>query len=264
MSKITIKRFFLSLKVAKNFFFISNSPPLSQSPHFPTSSSLIAYYHFCEFQVLPKAVYPFNNITVANDVSPYKGVGFAAGTEFSPGIHGEEQGSIEVQGRADSYIELRKDAGNLNIKRSITILLYVYPLGRAGPIVNYKKDGHGVQIYEDRFSDRALATRVNRRNLRRTAVIKKTGILTRNEWHYVGMTYDYSSGLVSLWHNDQEVSSGNIGRTEIATQFDVRIGARQTSPDDFFKGRVACLQFYSTVLTQRQIEKARIACKPCK
>ena len=131
--------------------------------------------------------------------------------------------------------------------------------------MNYKKDGHGVQMYEDRFSEKAFAARVNRRNLRRTKVVKKSGILSRHEWHYIGMTYDYDSGSVKLWHNGKEVASANIGSTEIATQFDVRIGARQTmSTDDAFKGRVACLQFYSTVLTQRQIEKARIACKPCK
>lgn len=207
-------------------------------------------------------MYPFNNETLANDVSPHKAVGELVGTTFSPGIHGEPGGSIEVQGRADSYIELSRDAGNLNIKLSITILLYVYPLGSPGPIVNYKKDGHGVQIYE---TDKALAARVIQRNDRRTKPVETERRLQRDQWHFIGMTYNYSSGLVKLWQDGREVAVGDIESTQIATQFDVRIGAVQIVNDNkFFRGRVACLQFYSAALTQRQIEKARIACEPCK
>ena len=199
-------------------------------------------------------------------MSLHNAKGEQKGTVFSPGIHGEPNGSIEVQGRSDSYIELKKDAGNLNIKYSISILLYVYPMGSPGPIVNYKKDGHGVQIYESKYprDSQTLAARVNERSkLGRTKVVQKIGILTRNQWHFIGMTYNYSSGLVKLWHNGHQVAFQNIGTIQIATQFDVRIGARQIT-NQFFRGRVACLQFYNTALTQRQIEKARIACKPCK
>ena len=187
------------------------------------------------------------------------------GTRFTPGIHGEPGGSIEVQGRADSYVELSKSTGNLDTKLSITILLYVYPLGSPGPIVNYKRDGHGVQIYETIDpTERSLAVRVNRRDSSYTKVVVKAGILKLNQWNFIGLTYNYSSGLVSLWHDGREVESKEIKPIEIATQFDVRIGARQIANDDFFRGRLACLQFYSTALTQRDIEKARIACKPCK
>ena len=207
-------------------------------------------------------MYPFNNETLANDVSQHKAVGALVGTSFSPGINGEPGGSIECQGRADSYIELSKDAGNLDIRYSITILLYVYPMGSPGPIVNYKKDGHGVQIYE---TDKVLAARVIQRNDGRTQPVKTKEKLQSDQWHFIGMTYNYSSGLVKLWQDGREVASEKIGSTPIATQFDVRIGARQIiNDDDFFRGRVACLQFYSTALTQREIEKARIACKPCK
>ena len=223
--------------------------------------SLPGFFHFCEFPVLPVAVYPFNNETLANDVSPHKAVGELVGTTFSPGINGEPGGSIEVHGRADSYIELSGNARNLNIKPSITILLHVYPMGSPGPIVNYKKDGHGVQIYE---TDSALAARINQRNDGRTQPVETKRRLQRDQWHFIGMTYNYSSGLVKLWQDGREVAYRDIGSIQIATQFDVRIGARQIDNDDFFRGRVACLQFYSTALTQRKIRKARIACKPCK
>ena len=210
------------------------------------------------------AVYPFDNETLANDVSPNKGIGRVEGTRFSPGIYGEPGGSIEVQGRADSYIELHKN-GNLDTRKSITILLFVYPLGSEGPIVNYKRDGHGVQLYQtNRLRANTLAARINRRDQNYKPEIRKVGILRPNEWHFIGLSYNQSSGLVKLWHEGEQVASRHIGRIEIATQFHVRVGARLIKNDFYFSGRVACLQFYSTALTQRQIDNARIACKPCK
>ena len=212
------------------------------------------------------AVYPFNNKTGVNDVSPYKGEGISEGTLFSLGIHGELGGSIEVQGHADSYIELT-NTGHLDTKVSITILLYVYPLGSSGPIVNYKRDGHGVQIYEtSRGGKGSLGARINPRDsVGYQPEVRKDRILRFNEWQFIGVTYNGSSGVVNLWHEGQAVASRRYDRlADIATQFDVRIGTRQGSTGECFSGRLACLQFYSTALTVLQIEKARIACKPCK
>ena len=212
------------------------------------------------------AVYPFNNKTGVNDVSPYKGEGISEGTLFSQGIHGELGGSIEVQGHAHSYIELT-NTGHLDTKVSITILLYVYPLGSSGPIVNYKRDGHGVQIYEtSRNGKGTLGARINPRDtVRYQPEVYKARILRFNEWQFIGVTYNGSSGVVNLWHEGQAVASRRYDRlADIATQFDVRIGTRQGNTGECFSGRLACLQFYSTALTVLQIKKARTACKPCK
>ena len=227
---------------------------------------MTAYYHFCEFSELPVAVYPFNNETGVKDVSPHRGEGISKGTLFSQGIHGELGGSIEVQGHSDSYIELT-NTGNLDTKVSITILLYVHPLGSSGPIVNYKRDGHGVQIYETgRNGKGTLGARINPRDtVRYQPEVYKARILRFNEWQFIGVTYNGSSGVVKLWHEGQAVASRRYDRlADIATQFDVRIGTRQGNTGEYFNGRLACLQFYSTALTVLQIEKARIACKPCK
>ena len=227
---------------------------------------MTAYYHFCEFPQLPVAVYPFNNETGVKDVSPHKGEGISKGTLFSQGIPGELGGSIEVQGHSDSYIELT-NTGNLDTKVSITILLYVYPLGSSGPIVNYKRDGHGVQIYEtSRNGKGTLGARINPRDtVRYQPEVYKARILGFNKWQFIGVTYNGSSGVVKLWHEGQAVASRRYDRlADIATQFAVRIGARQGDTGEYFSGRLACLQFYSTALTVLQIEKARIACKPCK
>lgn len=226
---------------------------------------MTAYYHFCEFPQLPVAVYPFNNETGVKDVSPHRGEGISKGTLFSQGIPGELGGSIEVQGHSDSYIELT-NTGNLDTKVSITILLYVYPLGSPGPIVNYKRDGHGVQIYETSSDGNGtLGARINPRDSGKYQPEVKARILRFNEWQFIGVTYNGSSGVVKLWHEGQAVASRRYDRlADIATQFVVRIGTRQGNSGECFSGRLACLQFYSTALNVLQIKNARIACKPCK
>lgn len=43
-----------------------------------------------------------------------------------------------------------------------------------------------------------------------------------NSWQYVGYSYDYNTGLQKLYINDKEVTSSNIGKSEIATQYQVQ------------------------------------------
>ena len=105
---------------------------------------------------------------------------------------------------------------------------------------------------------------LNRRDLTYTSAIVKQ-ILKPKQWNYIGASYDYDSEEASLWHEGNKVASKMIGRTEIATQFKVRLGALNVGGlRKYYKGRVACLQFYPEALTSKLIEKARIACKPCK
>ena len=225
---------------------------------------LTDYFHFCEFPVQPVAVYPFNNKTLANDVSLNKGTGKTLGTTFSRGINGEPGGSIEVHGRRDSHITLYNNHDILDTKVSITILLHVYPYGSKGAIVNYKIDGNGVQMYAtDKYGAWTLGARINPRDPSSLgSEVYAAKILQKNKWQFIGVTYNGSTSVVKLWHDGRVVASlWEKSITQIATQFDVRVGARDT---DYFHGRVACLQFYSTALTKGQIDNARIACKPCK
>ena len=125
---------------------------------------LSEFYHFCEFQVQPVGVFPLDKNHSANDVSPNKSAGKSVGVLWAPGIHGEPDGSLLLQGSADSYIEL--DQGNLDTKKSLTILAFIYPMGSEGPIVNYKVDGNGVQLWETKSrGEGTLMARFNRRDV---------------------------------------------------------------------------------------------------
>ena len=104
----------------------------------------------------------------------------------------------------------------------------------------------------------------NRRDLTYAAFVSKQ-TLNLSQWNYVGASYNYDTGEASLWHEANKVASQYIGSTQIATQFDVRLGAlAMSSLKKYYKGRIACLQFYPEALSPEMIRRAREACKPCK
>lgn len=73
-----------------------------------------------------------------------------------------------------------------------------------------------------------------------------------NEWNQVGATYDNTTGVAQLWHNGKMVKSRNIGQIKLATQYPIRIGARD-GDDRRFAGKISCLQIYDKALDEQQI-----------
>ena len=87
---------------------------------------------------------------------------------------GVKDTAFEFKGKQDSYLEIPNDQHKLDAKNSITILANIYPSGEDGPILNYKKDGWGVHIWQfdktmlfvrfvsrdDSMTTQPLATRV--------------------------------------------------------------------------------------------------------
>lgn len=71
---------------------------------------------------------------------------------LAPGPDGSENGSYELQGARDSFITIpNMENGFLDTYRSMTILLFVYPMSpRGGPIVCFQNKGIiGIQISQD-------------------------------------------------------------------------------------------------------------------
>ena len=73
-----------------------------------------------------------------------------------------------------------------------------------------------------------------------------------NEWNQVGATYDNTTGVAQLWHNGKMVKSRNIGQIKLATQYPIRIGARD-GDERRFAGKISCLQIYNKALDEQQI-----------
>ena len=93
---------------------------------------------------------------------------------------------------------------------------------------------------------------VRRENYEYTAALVGPSI-TLNQWHYVGSTYDYNTGIARLYVDGQMVKELRLDpNIDLATQDDVRMGATPNE-NRFFKGRITAMQVYDVALTSEQI-----------
>ena len=202
------------------------------------------------------AVYPLDRRRGGRDISRSKNPGARiVGVKYGQGPDGRRDGSTVFYGRRNSYVEI-PNTGKLDARYSITILIWVYHDGRAGPIVNYNPNGYGVHLWMT--SQRQLFVRFKHRDGRTTRPLRSNRFKYR-AWNYVGATYDERSGIATLWVNSQPVARRRLGRVRLSTNYPIRLGAIRRSRN-YFRGRLFCLQLYSVALTRKQIFEAKRKC----
>lgn len=209
--------------------------------------------------VLPPlvAIFPLDAESGTKDITNNNQPGIPSNVRSAPGPDGRQKGSTLFTGSINSYIEFPNN-GKLDTRRSTTILAWVFHSGKSGPIFNYDRRGFGVHLWM--VGPRVLFVRFVRRSKRRTASVatyaKKPNY---RAWNYIGASYDYSSGVATLWLNSEPVARQSIGRFDLATNYPVRMGAR-VGDKNAFRGKISCLQVYSVALTAKQIRGARKRC----
>ena len=172
---------------------------------------------------------------------------------LAPGPHGNPNGSFFFSGINSSYLEL-KNTGELDARFSMSVFAWVRIENSDGPIFKYGcsmyvfQSTSGVEV---RFVDRKTST---------FYLLRKENVLVENTWNFIGTTYDYHTGIATVWVNNGTVIRRSIGANmELATQSDVRVGA-SSNQDTHFRGRISCLQFYDQALSVDQIIEAKARC----
>lgn len=194
----------------------------------------------------PVAVYTLDSKTGARDISPGRNIpGKSYNIRYAPGPYGQPGESTEFFGRRNSYIRF-PNSGKLDVKDSITLLAWIFPIGR-GPIFEYFR---GMRFWVVR-SD-TLYVQFKRRNGRPTRALIKRRLYPRR-WNYVGCTYNQRTGIATLWVDSRPVLTQNIKRIRLATKTTAYMGGT-------FRGRIACMQVYSKALTGPQIKKVKNLC----
>ena len=220
---------------------------------------------YCNFTTKPVALLPFNEHYQGREVIEGNLKVRLSNIDFAPGINGEPGGAIKFQGKWDSYIEIEHN-DQIQFDQSMTMLVYVFPyVSHTGPIVHYKANGHGVQMWIQGATDELkgwLMARFVRRGLTFTSWLR-ANVLNLARWNFIGASYDHVSGWATLYHGGLEVRRINIGKNlYLATDYEIRIGAVTISSLGEFYGEVACLQFYSKALEINEVVKAQDACNP--
>ncbi|XP_032240504.2 uncharacterized protein LOC116619643 isoform X2 [Nematostella vectensis] len=176
-----------------------------------------------------------------------------------PGPYGTPGGSMYFKGEASSYMVIPKHA-NIDTRYSMTMILWVYPQGTRGPILEYTNpDNINWAVHLWFSTSTTLFIRFARRadNVLFDAIGKDVPI---SNWYYVAITYSYMSGIQSLYINGAKIAQLNIGIAEMATNYEITLGANSRSTD-YFKGRIACLQIYNSELTGTEIELVKHICR---
>ena len=86
-------------------------------------------------------------------------------------------------------------------------------------------------------------------------------VFRTNQWDFLVVTYDYPSGHIKVYRNEEEKSSQNIGKIDLGTNHKVRIGVRHTSDARCLKVRLSCYQLYNYAMTTADQLKYRYRCQ---
>ena len=176
--------------------------------------------------------------------------GTPVGVSLAAGPDGKAGGSYQFAGNANSYIEFPNNGG-LDTQHSITLLCWIYLQNSAGPLFNYKANGWGVHMWI--VAPEKLYIRFRRRDYHMPPHLLTAQRLPLNQWYHVGASYDYTTGIASLWLNGQLVVQQNLGAgMTLATQENVRMGVKGGDAR-YFKGRISAMQVYNVALTAEQI-----------
>ena len=202
------------------------------------------------------AVYALDGVRRGKDISRNRNPkAILIGVRPAPGPDGRRDGSLRFYGRRNSYVVL-PNTGRLDARYSITILVWVFHEGVAGPIFNYNPRGFGVHLWMT--GRRELFVRFVRRSRQFTTAIKSRRIKYK-AWNYVGATYDERTGRATLFINSRAVAYRRIGRIQLSTNYRIRLGAR-IGDRRYFRGRLFCAQIYSVALSRKQVDEAKRKC----
>ncbi len=172
---------------------------------------------------------------------------------FAPGPFGNPNGSFFFSGTSSSYVEL-KNSGDLDARFSISVFAWVHLDNNDGPIFDY-----GCSMWLS-HSTLAILVQYTDRKTSKNHKLRKENVLEGNAWNFVGTTYDYHTGLATVWVNNNIVIVSSIGaKMELATQSNVRVGASRNQKTHF-RGKISCLQFYDQALSVDQIIKVKERC----
>lgn len=138
----------------------------------------------------------------------------------------------------------------------MTIIVWVYPEG-SGPILHYHPNSWGVHLWM--ASTNTLLAKFVPRNFRNVPTISSRNFKPR-QWNYMAASYDYRTGVATIWLNSAPVAQRKIGRFELATNYDAVMGIKRVGTTPAFKGRIACLHIYNWALNSKQIASLKKRC----
>ena len=209
---------------------------------------------------LPVALFSLRGTNGTVDRSPNGAIkAVSNNVKFAPGPYGRQNGSFYFSGNR-SDLKLIK-SGQLDTRFSIGVFAWVLLDNSSGPIYTHelpnKYYGLSLQVSH---STLGIKVRYVDRKTHSSYLLFKKNVLQAYSWNFIGTTYDYHTGVASIFVNNSIVMLNNIkAQMELATYSSVRIGAMKKQKV-YFRGRISCLQVYDQALSVDQIIKLKTRC----
>ena len=203
---------------------------------------------------LPVALFFVGGINKTVNLSP-NGTSMAVFSDitFAPGPFGNPKGSL-LLGTGSSHAEL-KNRGEIDTRFSISVFAWVHLSNSSTDLII--DHGCSVTVFHSTLGVKVL---FKERDSSKSYLLHKKGVLKANSWNFIGATYDYFSGMATIWVNESIVMREFISaKMELATHGNVIVGASKNRKMQY-RGRISCLQFYDQALSVDQIMKVKVRC----
>ena len=207
-----------------------------------------------------KGFWPMGSRYAGRDISGNENHMTVSNVGTTTGPTGESNGAYTLQGKSNSYLQIPNN-GALDVRYSFTLALYVKVSSSSteGPLFEWSHNGWGTHIW------------VLKNHMFYQYLIKRGGAANvgghsfkavSSSWKFVATSYNHTSGMLRIYADGKEVSSKNLGKSELETSRHVRIGARDKSSDArYLAADIACVQLYNEPLTVEEIfQQARAKC----
>lgn len=204
-------------------------------------------------------MYPLNKLYNTADASCYGNFGgIPKDVQLVTGPFGKADTAYEFTGIGTSHITIPQSP-HLDAKNSITILVWIFQTGQAGSIIQYLDNNNkgGVGLYT--LDSNSVKVQFLERSGESLSILRNHTVSLPNRWQYVGTSYNYNTGTATLWIDGIDVQQMNLGKVELSTDKDIRIGSGQGKGDSF-EGRISCLQIYNKALTRDEVSAVRNRC----
>ena len=196
----------------------------------------------------PVAFYPLNARYKAAEKENRQPKGILRDVAITNGPYNEPGGAYMFYGTVSSYIEFPNDGG-LDTQFSITLMCWVRPGGRDGPLFSYESYNWGVEIWIARGRFNLILSDEPAFGL------LSAEVLPTEVWVHVAATYNLNTGNASLFINGYlNASSHKRISHPIATYPDkVRMGVT-VKDGRYFKGKITEMKVYDVALDEAQIQ----------
>ncbi|XP_013404145.1 uncharacterized protein LOC106169280 [Lingula anatina] len=220
---------------------------------------------------LPVGWWPLDAAHGSHDVTGHGNEATMSGLTYVTGPHGDNNGAVRLAGSMDSYIELPNN-GYLDTRFSQTFMAWINidSTTTTAPVFQFdfptQADGWGylaMWLHPDTNSY-YVAFRRRTDGWGNEASATHGSYFLHDQWIHVAVTYDYTTGVHTVYRDGELFGTNSVGQYELSTQYFVRIGAKNATYNDhrFLKADISCVKLYDVALSEYQIKKAMDICSP--